>query len=228
MLYCYRSSKSCFWNLNQWLKWAKFAIFLLFFLPLLPTVISEGGVTGLSNLGNTCFMNAAVQCISNTQPLTLYFKTDSYLHELNMYVVRNGCHYLRTTIFLKIYYIFIFLLCWCRWYQWHNEYDLKGLHPIIHFPARMYQRDIFFFLKGYFWRKCIPCSWKCISTELRHGNLDLHISSQYLCNLALCHHSSMKFCSNQINAGYFLILLRMSRPLVFTIIGMCLFGCDLE
>ena len=49
-----------------------------------PAVVrTESGLTGMSNLGNTCFMNAAIQCISNTQPLTLYFKSDSFLYELN-------------------------------------------------------------------------------------------------------------------------------------------------
>jgi hypothetical protein len=45
--------------------------------------MSMNGITGLKNIGNTCFMNAALQCLSHSEELTSYFLNKDYKTEIN-------------------------------------------------------------------------------------------------------------------------------------------------
>ena len=46
-------------------------------------VLALPGACGLVNLGNTCYMNTAIQCLSGAPLLRSYLLSDAYVSDLN-------------------------------------------------------------------------------------------------------------------------------------------------
>lgn len=51
------------------------------------------GLSGLVNLGNTCYLNAAIQCLSNTIELTDYILSNNSDNDININIKGNNIYY---------------------------------------------------------------------------------------------------------------------------------------
>ena len=83
---------------------------------------SKHGLTGSINLGNTCYMNSAIACLSNTLELTNYFLTRKYEKDIN----ENNQAGLKGRLVREWY-----KLLYKYWIENNNEGNPKNLRAIM-------------------------------------------------------------------------------------------------
>lgn len=103
------------------------------------------GLSGLANLGNTCFMNSAIQCISNTKQLTSYFIGNDFISDLvsedksghhitkEWYRLLKGIWESNCSIAPKSFHRCIQWVCMKTDRDEFIGYDHKDVHSFIHF-----------------------------------------------------------------------------------------------
>lgn len=61
----------------------KFEYIIILFFFKFTSLFQGRGLTGLKNLGNTCYMNSIIQCVSNNTAFVIYFCVDHYKIDLH-------------------------------------------------------------------------------------------------------------------------------------------------